>query len=254
MTIKQLGGIFGRNPTFNDVDVEGDQSITGDLDVSGDVSIGQSGSVTNLNLLRASANYVNASSSGGYFIFRTGGTTKKRLEIQDDGDVYFFDTAGTTAQMIYTASNSNLSFPSGSGIDFSATSGTGTSELFDDYEEGTWTPDLLNGTGITYNSRSGNYTKIGNFVHVTASIDVSNSDTTDASAITIGGLPFNASNDTMTFTLGRYRSFLAPKDSVVIGAAANASFIQLFESNNNFILYSEINSSGVLYFSGSYRT
>jgi hypothetical protein len=58
----------------------------------------------------------------------------------------------------------------------------------------------------------------------------------------------------MTFTLGRYRSFLAPKDSVVIGAAANSSFIQLFESNNNFILYSEIGSSGILYFSGSYLT
>jgi hypothetical protein len=26
MTIKQNGGVFGRNPTFNDVDVEGDLS------------------------------------------------------------------------------------------------------------------------------------------------------------------------------------------------------------------------------------
>ena len=88
---------------------------------------------------------------------------------------------------------------------------------------------------------------------MTASIDVSNSDTSDSTGITIGGLPFNASNDTMTFTLGRYRSFLTPKDSVVIGAVANSSFIQLFEGNNDFILYSEINSSGVLYFSGTYR-
>ena len=192
MTIKQLGGIFGRNPTFNDVDVEGDQSITGDLDVSGDVSIGQSGSVTNLNLLRASANYVNASSSGGYFIFRTGGTTKKRLEIQDDGDVYFFDTAGTTAQMTYTASNSNLSFPSGSGLDFSATSGTGTSELFDDSEEGTW-PTTLGGstsagTATFVTGPTGIYTKIGN--QVTVYFDWNISAHTGTGALRVTGLPF----------------------------------------------------------------
>jgi hypothetical protein len=191
MTIKQLGGIFGRNPTFNDVDVEGDQSITGDLDVSGDVSIGQSGSVTNLNLLRASANYVNASSSGGYFIFRTGGTTKKRLEIQDDGDVYFFDTAGTTSQMIYTASNSNLSFPSGSGIDFSATSGTGTSELFDDYEEGTWTP--LQGSFTTWTSPTfaATYTKVGRLVTLNV---VQTGGVIGASSVGLymGGSPYSA--------------------------------------------------------------
>jgi len=131
--------------------------------------------------------------------------------------------------------------------------GVAAANKLDDYEEGTWTPTFLNGTSITYNSRSGTYTKIGNVVHVTASIDVSNSDTSDGSGITIGGLPFNASNDTMTFTLGRYRSFLATKGAVVIGAVANSSFIQLFEGNNDFILYSEIGSSGVLYFSGTYR-
>ena len=91
-------------------------------------------------------------------------------------------------------------------------------------------------------------------VHITASIDVSNSDTADASALTIGGLPFNAINDTMTFTLGRYRSFLSTKGAIVLGSVANASFIQLFESNNDFILYSEIGSSGILTFSGSYLT
>ncbi len=29
MTIKQQGGIFGRNPTFNDVDVEGTLTVDG---------------------------------------------------------------------------------------------------------------------------------------------------------------------------------------------------------------------------------
>jgi hypothetical protein len=34
MTIKQQGGIFGRNPTFNDVDVEGTLTVDG-LPVTG---------------------------------------------------------------------------------------------------------------------------------------------------------------------------------------------------------------------------
>lgn len=54
---------------------------------------------------------------------------------------------------------------SGKGIDFSATPGTGTSELLDDYEEGTFTPTWANltiGNGIT----TGRYTKVGRIVTV----------------------------------------------------------------------------------------
>jgi hypothetical protein len=49
----------------------------------------------------------------------------------------------------------------GKGIDFSATSGTGTSELLDDYEEGTWTPVTNSGS---WNIGFATYTKIGNMV------------------------------------------------------------------------------------------
>lgn len=38
MTIKQQGGIFGRNPTFNDVTIDGDLSLAGDMSLSGDLS------------------------------------------------------------------------------------------------------------------------------------------------------------------------------------------------------------------------
>lgn len=36
MTIKQQGGIFGRNPTFNDVEVEGTLTTTGSLSLPAD--------------------------------------------------------------------------------------------------------------------------------------------------------------------------------------------------------------------------
>lgn len=57
---------------------------------------------------------------------------------------------------------------SGQGIDFSATPGTGTSELFNDYEEGTWSPVFKTNTSATYSltSSSAVYTKIGRIVHI----------------------------------------------------------------------------------------
>ena len=72
-------------------------------------------------------------------------------------------------------SANGLAFPSGKGIDFSATSdytgaGSGTpSELFDDYEEGTWTPRYQTSNGNWSGSMSnqdGIYTKIGDVVHI----------------------------------------------------------------------------------------
>jgi hypothetical protein len=80
---------------------------------------------------------------------------------------------------------------SGKGIDFSATDGTGTSELLADYEEGTWTATLTAGTTAptTPVTVTGKYTKIGRQVTVTAYFaDVA---TTGASGIIlVTGLPF----------------------------------------------------------------
>ena len=39
MTIKQNGGVFGRNPTFNDVTIEGQLTFDGDIDINSDLKI-----------------------------------------------------------------------------------------------------------------------------------------------------------------------------------------------------------------------
>jgi len=92
-----------------------------------------------------------------------------------------------------TLSTGNLIIgTSGKGIDFSATSGTGTSELLADYEEGTWTPTDDSGAALTFANVSASYTKIGRqvFAHYYFTYPV----TLDASANGVGGLPFTASN------------------------------------------------------------
>ena len=53
--------------------------------------------------------------------------------------------------------------------------GTGAANLLDDYEEGTWTPSFIfdiGGTGITYGTRVGYYTKVGQLVHIQFTIEV----------------------------------------------------------------------------------
>ncbi|MFN9959236.1 MAG: hypothetical protein ACK55I_39595, partial [bacterium] len=85
---------------------------------------------------------------------------------------------------------------SGKGIDFSATTpdgtGTVTSELLNDYEEGTWTIGFSFGggsTGITYVQNTGKYTKVGRLVTVFGAIDLSSKGSSTGNAA-ITGLPF----------------------------------------------------------------
>ena len=88
----------------------------------------------------------------------------------------------------------------GKGIDFSITpsgSGTMTSELLADYEEGTFTPTLTCGTSgtITLNGSQNtlSYTKVGRAVTVTGYISVS-AISSPLGRLTLNGLPFTCAN------------------------------------------------------------
>jgi hypothetical protein len=99
-----------------------------------------------------------------------------------------------------TLSTGNLVIgTAGKGIDFTVTSsgsGTMTSELLDDYEEGTWTPVVIGtttaGTG-TYGVQTGSYTKVGRLVTVVCGLAWSAHTGTGNTQIT--GLPFVNSAD-----------------------------------------------------------
>jgi hypothetical protein len=83
---------------------------------------------------------------------------------------------------------------SGKGIDFSATPGTGTSELLADYEEGTWTPTITGSTsqvGQVYSTQDGTYTKIGRQVTLRFNVTLV-TEGTFVGLIQISGFPFNS--------------------------------------------------------------
>lgn len=99
-----------------------------------------------------------------------------------------------------TIVNGNLVIgTSGKGIDFSATPGTGTSELLSDYEEGTFTATLTPASGAFSApiTATANYTKVGRLVNITMSLVKPNGITLDTAsgAISITGLPFTSADN-----------------------------------------------------------
>ena len=100
-------------------------------------------------------------------------------------------TGGT--QRIIIAADTYVRLAAGTGgIQFGGD--TAAANALDDYEEGTWTPDLQFGgakVGMTYTTQSGTYTKIGKLVYVIGLIALSNKGSSTGNA-TVAGLPFNA--------------------------------------------------------------
>ena len=99
-----------------------------------------------------------------------------------------------------TLTTGNLIVASDQGIDFSATSsgsGTMTSELLNDYEEGTFTPSLVPGTSgsITLATALAKYTKVGRAVTVTGICEAA-SVSSPVGTLLLQGLPFTNSADT----------------------------------------------------------
>jgi hypothetical protein len=136
-----------------------------------------------------------------------------------------------------TLNNGNLVIgTSGKGIDFSATSnssGTMTSELLNDYEEGTFTPSIVFGTSgtATYAFRTGFYTKVGR--QVTVIIAISFNDNTGAGVVSIGGLPFTSlsTNYCRASGAGQTLGMTGMTDGVQFMLPQNATEIEIRYAN-----------------------
>lgn len=264
MTIKQQGGIFGRNPTFNDLTVEGTFTSSGNVG-GGDATFDSL--TVDTNTL-----YVDATNDAAIIGTTTWNTTyEPRFQIQDtagDGtggilvssykpSVTFFDFSGGTPAVhriaadsgklsfeIDTAQNGtfteafgvtsagNIAMADGNGIDFSATSGTGTSELFDDYEEGTWTPTLTNMGSSTVSSAA--YTKIGRTVHIIVAI------------ASDGSITANSSRFTLPYTSARLSSGVATRGT------SEGGFVEIQASTLCYFA-STISTSGGVYVTATYE-
>jgi len=157
----------------------------------------------------------------------------------------------------------NLKFASGSGIDFSATSGTGTSELLDDYEEGTWTPTFPNNGTVTYSTQFGRYTKIGNTVTVWFTLTAS-SWSGGSGELKVGGLPFTTGIEgNYGFGGTAMRASGINLDSgytwaTLMAASTGGSTFTVFQNGDNIssaaVSYSLLSSTGSISGTVTYKT
>jgi len=194
------------------LDTSGNLKVTGNTTVDGKILIGTTttlgSNADDLNIKTTGNTGISiqsgTSSAGNiYFADGTSGTALYRgyVTYNHSGDSLSLGTANTTALSI--DSNGNIEADvgnivigtSGKGIDFSATSdgnGTDTSELLDDYEEGTFTPTSHGwsaGGTTTYTSQKGTYIKVGRMVTVMGVVGWSA--ISGASGVhAIGGLPY----------------------------------------------------------------
>ena len=236
----------------------GGMNIYGDTDRDG-IKITQSGNnygEFNFNSNRSSVGNAlgvirgewNSSEVASIYLTAGDDTTNK-----DDGQIKFFTSAagGSITSRMEILNNGNVSIPngnlvvaSGHGIDFSATgnggsSPTGVSELFSDYETGTFTVTLANSLTVGTQTKL-TYTKIGNKCHISGQFRIG----TGGSDLTINNLPFttvNTGNTDETFSVGVVGLYNVSMPSD--GNASGEIFTKTQKNDNNiYFVYNRHNN------------
>ena len=144
------------------------------------------------------------------------------------------------------------------GLKFNAD--TAAANALSDYEEGTFTPEILNGwgvTGATYGVQNGYYTKVGNMVHFNFRISVTAS-SNNTNQMKINGLPYTVGATTnASFHIGGYFEDGGTSENVMMKLPDGGSYGELWYKNSSEILIYTGGQSGNVFdmtFSGSYRT
>lgn len=105
MTIRQQGGVFGRNPVFNNVEATGDVTIDGDVSVASGIATLNGNSIFGQSVTIADdAVAVIAMPRPGGFAFVVGGAGPTSPQPSDNGIFYFDVGTSEFKSDIYTGS------------------------------------------------------------------------------------------------------------------------------------------------------
>jgi len=178
-------------------------------------------------------------------------TINEKLEVK--GAVGYQASNSTNRWSVYTYTDNTLRFNyngsgsdeiiinSSGGLSFDGT--TTAANTLDDYEEGTWTPTLLNSSVISLSTYSANYTKIGRLVVAGCYIDVAVN--SDSNHFQIGGLPYGAIGSNYyaggTMGYGGSLDFSSYANPLVINGGSYIYFHK--NSSSAIVLNSEINAA-----------
>jgi hypothetical protein len=121
----------------------------------------------------------------------------------------------------------HLKFDAGYGIDYGVSGGSGitvSSNVLDDYEEGTWSPSIASGSASFYDAT---YTKVGRLVHLSVLL-ISITDLSSGTALQINGLPFASNNSTFVTSTGLSRFINRGNGTIVAYIGGNSNVVNFY--------------------------
>jgi len=251
-------GYIGNSPALNEsVDtaqlaspLSGDLTVAGTLGTTGDTAAGDD----------AAVGYTAAEG-----LILTGQGSTDDVTIKNDADTTVLQVATGTTNVELTAGNLIIG-THGKGIDFSANTddaGGMTAEILDDYEEGTWTILMKDGSAnaLSHDNDLGSYVKVGNLVHISVYTNI-NGLGSASGGVTIHGLPFTCGNGTqfysnLTFCAGANLALPTAGDvpDAYVNANASTASCNLWTETTGAVALTaaHISDDGSFVISGAYH-
>lgn len=170
------------------------------------------------------------------------------------------DNATSTAMTIDSSEDisyvGTAQFAAGEGVVFNGDAITEANTL-DDYEEGTWTPVLTDGsTNAAMNIQDGRYTKIGDLVTIQCRARTSSLLSVSGN-LTMSGLPFTASSNSGAGISVVYAEGIAITAGHTVSGIISSADISLYlfdaTTGSTRMQGTEWSADGELYFIGQYR-
>ena len=166
--------------------------------------------------------------------------------------MYTAKSNGTPIESLRIQSNASVYLPSGLNL-----GGTGAANKLEDYEEGTWTPIIKDGTtsGATLgiSVTRAHYTKVGRMCTITAHIGRA-----DATALTqnmiITNLPFTQDGGAQTGGVIWIDNVAADQLGMCYANDGTVMYFRSFSNTNAYILTNQFENGRALYFSRTYET
>ena len=247
--------------------------VTGVSTLTGNVGVGIAPTAGRLHVKGGASQSPLALDTLGYnqIVLQVSGANRGQIYADATNCFAVVNSAGSGTPLVVadtgnvSIANGNLVMTtSGKGIDFSATasgSGTMTSELLNDYEEGTFVPTVggstVSGTG-TYSVQTGFYTKVGNLVTVEVFLTWTN--IVGATGIMIlAGLPFQSTSSTNAYSAASiaYVNNISLTASNVLTGMINpgSSFVELqqYPVGGGASTTVTIDTAGSIIYTATYR-
>ena len=191
------------------LDADGDTSITADTDDQIDFKVGGNDThVFDANGHVTLKQFLDATTAGGRVTGASNRGSNARVNLyqtagSSDGGEIRLETANTSNSMTEAVRiHNNQVMSASAGVALGVGTANTSSNVLDEYEEGTWTPVIsADATPTAYATQVGVYTKVGRQVTVIFTFNISTIGSFAGAAVKVTGFPFT-SGDLSTHTFG----------------------------------------------------